>query len=607
VQLNSSARTTLGFALALVFAWLFYAIWRRDRSQPAVAWWAAAHATFAASMLVFALRGALPGPVAVVLGNAGLSLGYGLLWGGARRFADLPATRATVAAGAAVWVLASLVPGFFADLPARVTLSSATIAAYAIAIALVVRQGMARQRLPSHPALIVVLVALATVHALRSTGALFLPFETSGTAAPEAGWNALLSILAIALLAATGVLLAVLAGERSTLASNAVLAAARDAEASASREKSRFLARMSHELRTPLNGVLGMAQVLAADSSLRPEQREQARTLECAGRHLLAIVNDVLDLTRIEAGRLELSPRPVALQAWLREALDLVRAAALAKRVALRLEVASDVPQAVLADPVRLRQILLNLLGNAVKFTPEGGDVALRVERVSEGLLRFTVVDSGPGVPPELRGSLFGEFNQGRREVEAGVGTGLGLAISSALARAMGGTLDYAPGPGGEGSSFSAVLPLPAAPAEREAAPAAAGAPPPGPARRLRLLVVDDVRANRLVARALLESAGHVVMEAVDGAAAIEALQGGMLPDAVLMDVSMPGLDGYATTERIRRLEGPAGRVPVIALTAGAMPEDIAASRAAGMDGHVVKPLQRPLLMAELSRALPAR
>jgi signal transduction histidine kinase/CheY-like chemotaxis protein len=604
VQLNSSARTTLGFALALVFAWLFYAIWRRDRSQPAVAWWAAAHAAFAASMLVFVLRGALPGPVAVVLGNAGLSLGFGLLWGGARQFADLPATRAAVAAGAAVWLLACLVPGFFADLPARVTLSSATIAAYAIAIALAFRAGMAKQRLPSHPALVVVLLALATVHALRSTGALFLPFETSGTAAPEAGWNALLSILAIALLAATGVLLAVLAGERATLASNAVLAAARDAEAAANREKSRFLARMSHELRTPLNGVLGMAQVLAADRSLRPEQREQARTLEYAGRHLLAIVNDVLDLTRIEAGRLELAPRPLPLRAWLREAMDLVRPAAEAKRIALHLELAEEVPKLVLADPVRLRQILLNLLGNAVKFTPEGGTVVLRAEPGSDGLLRFTVVDNGPGVAPELRGSLFGEFNQGRREVEAGVGTGLGLAISSALARAMGGTLDYAPGPEGVGSSFSAVLPLPAAQPEREAAPAAS---PAGPARPLRLLVVDDVRANRLVARALLESAGHVVVEAPDGASAIEALKAGLLPDAVLMDVSMPGLDGYATTERIRRLDGPAARVPVIALTAGAMPEDLAASRAAGMDGHVVKPLQRPLLMAELERALPPR
>jgi signal transduction histidine kinase/CheY-like chemotaxis protein len=603
VQLNSSARTTLGFALALVFAWLFYALWRRDRSQPAVAWWAAAHATFAASMLVFAIRGALPGPVAVVLGNAGLSLGFGLLRGGARRFADLPATRAGVAAGAAVWVAACLVPGFFTSLPARVTLSSATIAAYAIAIALAFRAGMAKQRLPSQRALVVVLLALAAVHALRSTGALFLPFETSGTAPPEASWNALLSILAIALLAATGVLLAVLAGERATLASNAVLAAARDAEAAANREKSRFLARMSHELRTPLNGVLGMAQVLAADRSLRPEQREQARTLEYAGRHLLAIVNDVLDLTRIEAGRLELTPRPLSLRAWLREAMDLVRPAAGAKRIALHLDLAEEVPKLVLADPVRLRQILLNLLGNAVKFTPEGGTVMLRAELVADGLLRFTVMDNGPGVAPELRGSLFGEFNQGRREVEAGVGTGLGLAISSALARAMGGTLDYAPGPEGVGSSFSAVLPLPAAQPEREAAPAMS-APP---ARPLRLLVVDDVRANRLVARALLESVGHVVEEASDGASAIEALKAGLLPDAVLMDVSMPGMDGYATTELIRRLDGPAAWVPVIALTAGAMPEDLAASRAAGMDGHVVKPLQRPLLMAELERALPPR
>ncbi len=606
MQLTSSARTTLGFALALVFAWLFHAIWRRDRSEPAVAWWGAAHAAWAASMLLFALRGSIPAPVVIVAANAGLALGYGLLWGGARRFAGLPVNRAALVAGALAWLVACLVPGFFATLPFRVALSSATIAAYATATALAVWQGMARQRLPSHPALLVALLALAAVHLLRAACALVLPFETSGSSPPEAGWNALLTILGIALLAGVGVLLVALAGERAALASNAVLAAARDAEASASREKSRFLARMSHELRTPLNGVLGMAQVLAADRSLRPEQREQARTLESAGRHLLAIVNDVLDLTRIEAGRLELSPKPLRLRAWLPEALDLVRPAAAAKRIALRLAVAEEVPQAVLADPVRLRQILLNLLGNAAKFTPEGGTVLLRTERVSDGLLRFTVVDNGPGVPAELRGSLFGEFNQGRREVEAGVGTGLGLAISSALARAMGGTLDYAPGPEGIGSSFSALLPLSEAKAGPDEAPGPAG-PAPAATRPLRLLVVDDVRANRLVARALLEAAGHVVDEAADGLAAIEALRGGALPDAVLMDVSMPGMDGYATTARIRSLEGPAARVPIIALTAAAMPEDIAATRAAGMNGHVVKPLQRPLLMAELGRALPAR
>ncbi|WP_052389568.1 ATP-binding protein [Belnapia moabensis] len=557
-------------------------------------------------MLLFALRDTVSPWIAIIPGNIGLGLGYGLLWNGARQFSGRKVDHVGLFAGAIVWSAACLLPDFLNSLPARVALSSATIAAYSVLIAFVLREGMARQRLPSHRAAIGVLLAHGVVHALRSASALILPFETSGTAPPEASWNVVLTILAITLISSVAVLLLALAGERTALASNVVLAAARDAAASASREKSRFLARMSHELRTPLNGVLGMAQVLARDPSLGPKQREQARTLESAGRHLLAIVNDVLDLARIEAGRLDLSPQPVRLREWLAEVLDLIRGAALEKRLTLRLDVANDVPRAVLADPVRLRQILLNLLGNAVKFTPEDGAITLRAEWTPTGALRLTITDSGPGVPPELRDSLFGEFNQGRREIAAGVGTGLGLAISSALARSMGGTLEYVPGPDGQGSSFSATLPLPTALLEEEPTPVQ-DSPPLTPTRPLRLLVVDDVPANRMLARALLEAEGHLVEEAADGRSAIEALASGALPDAVLMDVSMPEIDGYATTALIRRLEGPAARVPIIAVTANAMPEDAAASRAVGMDGFLTKPLEFQALRMELARALPSR
>ncbi|MBC4015786.1 response regulator [Siccirubricoccus deserti] len=235
-----------------------------------------------------------------------------------------------------------------------------------------------------------------------------------------------------------------------------------------------------------------------------------------------------------------------------------------------------------------------------MKFTPAGGEVTLRASRAPAGALRLTVTDTGPGVPPELRDTLFGEFMQSRRASAAGEGTGLGLAICTALARAMGGTMQHAAGPDGRGSAFSATLPLP--PARLEAPP-----PPAAPARPLRLLVVDDVRPNQMVARALLESEGHVVTEAADGASAVEALRRGPPPDAVLMDVGMPEMDGHAATMLIRGLQGAAGRVPVIALTAYAMPEDIAASRAAGMDGHLSKPLERAVLLAELARVVPGR
>jgi signal transduction histidine kinase len=606
LQLTAPARNALGLALATVLAWLFLVIWRRDRTQPALAWWGAAHAVCALSMVMFTLRGTIAAPIVITLANVGLALGQGLIWAGARRFSGLEVTCHGVLAGGAIWLLASFLPGFFDALSLRVALSSLIILAYEIGAALAFYQGMRRQRLASHRAVIGVLLALATLHAFRIGCALLLPLGSSGPAAPESGWEILLTILWLALVCCLAVLLVALALERAAFASNAVLTASRDAAASSSREKTRFLARMSHELRTPLNGVLGMAQALAQDPALGPEHRERAATLERAGRHLLAIVNDVLDLTRIEAGRLELSPRPIRLRQWLAEALDLVRGAAAGKRIALRLEVAPEVPEAVLADPVRLRQILLNLLGNAVKFTPEAGRVALLATWTPEGVLRLTVTDTGPGVPPELRGSLFGEFNQGPRESAAGEGTGLGLAISAALARAMGGTLAYAPGPGGCGSVFGATLPLPATLPRDEAAPVPT-APRPAPSRPLRLLVVDDVRPNRLVARALLEPEGHLVEEAADGRAAIEALRDGARPDAVLMDVGMPGLDGYATTALIRRLEGPVAGVPVIALTAYAMPEDVAASQAAGMDGHLAKPLERAALLAELARVLPTR
>ena len=212
------------------------------------------------------------------------------------------------------------------------------------------------------------------------------------------------------------------------------------------------------------------------------------------------------------------------------------------------------------------------------------------------------MIDSGPGIPAALRPRLFEEFAQGK---QAGAGAGLGLAISAGLVRAMGGQLDFAPGPEGRGSAFTATLPLVAA-----AAPAPAQQPPlavPGPAapRPLRLLVVDDAPVNRAVVRALLRPEGHVIDEAADGVAALAALQRGPLPDLVLMDVNMPGMDGFQATVAIRALAGPAARVPVIALTGDAMPEAVVAGRAAGMDGHLTKPLRRAVLLAEIERLVP--
>ncbi len=388
-------------------------------------------------------------------------------------------------------------------------------------------------------------------------------------------------------------------------------AAARDAARTATEAKSRFLAHMSHELRTPLNGVLGLAQALAADPELPPAQRERARTLEAAGRHLVAVANDVLDLAKIEAGRFELRPADVALPELLRECADWVRAAAADKRVALDVAVSPDLPPSVVADGTRLRQLVLNFLSNAVKFAPSGGKVELRAGAASAPgpvpagrvPVRIEVRDDGPGVPEALRTEVFGDFVQLGDRPD---GTGLGLAIAAHIAARMDGRIGCEANPaapGGRGALFWTELPLePAAAPQASAGEDGHGGGASAGRRGLRVLVADDVPANLAVMRALLESAGHNVTCVGGGDDAVEAVAASPDPpfDAVLMDVMMPGLDGREATKRIRALPGPAGRVPVVAVTAGAFPEDIAACRAAGMDAHLAKPVERSALLAAL-------
>ena len=384
------------------------------------------------------------------------------------------------------------------------------------------------------------------------------------------------------------------------------LAEARDQAKAAAEAKSAFLSRMSHELRTPLNSILGFAQLLAADGGLTEAQRAQVQTLLGAGRHLLELVNGLLDLSKIEAGRLDLAPRTVALAHLLGSCAELLRPEAERKGISLRVSLAEGLPGHVRADPTRLRQLVLNLLSNAVKFTPPGGVVALRAmplvatDANSGRTVRLEIEDTGPGIPKEQQGRLFQDFQQIAPSLEPG--TGLGLAISARLAEAMGGRIGCDSEPG-RGALFWVELPMvvEAAPEAQpaEAAPAAA-------ARALRVLVVDDVAANRLVARAMLTAAGHEVELAADGAEAIAAVEAGRF-DVVLMDLQMPGMDGLEATRRIRALPPPQGRVPVLALTASALPEQIEACRAAGMDGHLAKPIERASLLALLDRiAAPA-
>ncbi|MBB3898314.1 hybrid sensor histidine kinase/response regulator [Roseococcus suduntuyensis] len=372
--------------------------------------------------------------------------------------------------------------------------------------------------------------------------------------------------------------------------------AVREVEAAAE-AKSMFLARMSHELRTPLNAILGFAGLLLSDRSMTPAHYEQLRLLHEAGSHVRELVNGLLDLAKINAGKLELEQAPLALTPLLEGCLGFLSPDARRKQITLRMVADPDLPAGVLGDATRLRQMILNLLSNAVKFTPVGGRVELRVRPISGGI-RVEVQDSGPGVPREKRHLLFQDFTQlGELGDPESPGTGLGLAITARLVALMQGRIGVESEPG-QGAMFWVEVPLAEATPPREPAqPGMAG----GSVRPLRLLVADDIAPNRLLMRALLGAAGHEVTVVTDGAEALAAVQSQPF-DAVLMDVRMPGMDGLEATRRLRALPGPEARLPVIAVTASALPEEITECRAAGMDTHVAKPVDRAVLLGLLAR-----
>jgi CheY-like chemotaxis protein len=354
---------------------------------------------------------------------------------------------------------------------------------------------------------------------------------------------------------------------------------------------------MSHEIRTPLNGILGMAQVMEADALSAP-QRERLSVVRQSGKALTDILNDVLDLARIEAGQLELRPEPFDLRALLVGCGRTFAALAEGKGLTHDLVIASSAEGAYLGDAGRLRQILHNLLSNAVKFTEAGGvSIAARFEA---GLLELTVADTGPGVAPDEQERLFGRFVllddiATRRHG----GAGLGLAICRELARRMGGDVTLYSRVD-VGSAFTVTLPLtrvqkPVSIQDTAKADAAPG---------LRVLAAEDNPTNQLVLRSVLRQAGVEPVIVDDGAKALEAWRAGRW-DVVLMDIHMPVMDGLTALKQIRRLEAVEGRprTPVIALTASAMRHQIDHLLAAGMDDHVGKPLDVAELLGALDRA----
>lgn len=389
--------------------------------------------------------------------------------------------------------------------------------------------------------------------------------------------------------------------------------AARAAAEQANRVKTQFVATMSHEFRTPLNAMLGMAELLA-ETPLSRRQRQYVDMLGMASDHLAGLVGDILDYSRIEADRLILEAVPVSPSGVVREVIDLLGSEALAKGLALDAVIAPEVPHECRGDPLRLRQILLNLAGNAIRVTDRGG-IVLRVDVVDDGsgALRFAVEDTGPGVTAEVRASIFEPFIQANDSAAGRPGgLGLGLAISRRLVELMGGRLWLEDRAGG-GSRFLFTVALPVLAGEPDALPDTGRARPDSEpesasesAVALRVLLADDSEMNRLVTVEHLKLLPITVDVAADGAAALARFEAGRY-DVVLLDIRMPVLDGLAAARAMRRLEAEQGRlpIPIIALTAGALWEEREAALAAGCTGFLAKPLRRQMLFRVLAEQMP--
>ncbi|HRD99222.1 MAG TPA: ATP-binding protein, partial [Rubrivivax sp.] len=347
----------------------------------------------------------------------------------------------------------------------------------------------------------------------------------------------------------------------------------------ANRAKGEFLAIVSHEIRTPINAVLGIGDLLA-ETPLNEEQRSHLAVLRRAGDNLSALINDLLDLARIDAGRLELDPAPFELRPVLDQQLAVVFVSAISKGLQLHLDVAADVPDCVMGDRKRLAQALLNLLGNAVKFTQQGSvTLAVRREPGQAEVLRFQVRDTGMGIAPERCESIFEPFTQADGSVTRNYGgSGLGLTITRRLVNLMGGDIELVSALG-EGSIFTFTASLPSSSMPPPQTPPT---PPPAPTG-LRILLAEDQAANAYLLQAMLRPGGHTIDVATNGQLAVQLWRERPY-DVVLMDLQMPVLDGLGATREIRQAEAAEGRrrTPIIAISAHAFEADVQRSLETG-------------------------
>jgi CheY-like chemotaxis protein len=371
---------------------------------------------------------------------------------------------------------------------------------------------------------------------------------------------------------------------------------------------------MSHEIRTPINAIIGMSAI--AHQTNDPARIQYALgQINVAAEHLLGIINDVLDMSKIEANKLEVSLEPVAVVDILAQALSVNRLRMEEKHQVFQQTVATDVPPCIMTDRQRLAQVLANLLSNAHKFTPEGGHITLTVAALKTVnhicTLQFSVRDDGIGITPEQQARLFGAFEQADNSISRKYGgTGLGLAISKRIIQSLGGDIRIE-SVQGSGSDF--IFTIAAEIVELQAAPDAEapnedGQTPdlqPGAFAGRRILLVEDIDVNREIVHALLEETGVSIEDAENGECAVAAYSSNPTGFALIfMDIHMPTMDGYEATRRIRAIEQPGSRIPIIAMTANVFREDIEKCMDAGMDAHVGKPINLSELLAVMQKYL---
>jgi PAS domain S-box-containing protein len=368
----------------------------------------------------------------------------------------------------------------------------------------------------------------------------------------------------------------------------------------AAEAKSEFLANMSHEVRTPLTGVIGFSALLARIPRLPPQAQAYITKVIASGEALLSVVNDILDFSKLEAGQVDLDPAPFHVREFLDEVTGLFAVQADAKGLNLEVRISEATPDHVIADRSRIQQVLSNLLSNAIKFTETGSVLVHARYDLGKPGLEISVTDTGVGVPDDVVETLFQRFTQADGSISRRYGgTGLGLSICRQLTQLMGGSISAVSSPG-VGSTFTFDI---VAPPADEPLSATAGRPelPEETTECLRILVVDDLDANRELVRALLEATGQKVEEAASGSQAV-SMAVRQTFDLILMDLQMPGMDGFATTRAIRQLSQENSSTPIIALSANVLPEHVAEAERAGMNDHIGKPIVPARLISTLNR-----